>query len=995
VSTRSVIVAAVSLALAIAAGHASGQSPARRITGRIVDSADQQPLPAAQVIVTGTTIGAATSDSGAFALRVPAGTQSLSVRRIGYRAATVRLGDAQTDVTVMLHRDILQLEQQVITGVGTSISSRNAATQDPVIVSQTINAVATPTIENALEGKVPGALISDNSGAPGGGLQVQVRGTTSIYATAAGQPLYVIDGVIMSNAAIPSGLNSISNAANNTSGNGPSPQDQETNRIADINPADIESMQFLEGSAASAIYGDKGAAGVILITTKHGSSGKPQYNLTQRVGAFSLSNTLPVRRFTLAEAQADNINRGGPLTAAQVAENYNACNGFCDFQHQLYGSGAGSWETDISVSGSTSSTQYFVSGLSKYDNGAEINTGYQKQSLRTNVVQHITSTLTAAANLAYSASLARRGVNGNDNLGIAGYDNISYTPSYFNMNKRNPDGSFVRNPYGVANAFDDARRILTPETVNRITAGGNLDFKPITNRVQSLQFILQAGADFANQKDQFYAPADLQVERSPLSAFPGTSTYQSASNQLANYSISIIHAFTGVRGIQATTSVGITHDQNALFLPDIVSQNLVAGLANQQFGVVQTSYYTQQNVVNQGVYGQEQLLLFNERLAVTAGINAEASSNDGGVNRYYPFPKASVSYRFLAPARGIDEIKLRGAYGVSGTVPNYGVKFNADSLRGYLGTLGIRYGLVAGDPNIKPETNTDYETGLDATLFKGKVTVGATVYQKRITDLLLQAQALPSTGFNQQWINGGEITNQGIELQIAATPITAGRFTWLTGENFARNQAVVNNLPVPAFQPGFTAFGYSPFGGYRIQAGASPSAFWGQTIVKGVPTITAMGDANPAFTIGFSNDFSYGPLHLHTFLDMRRGFKVSDLTEQYFDGAHNYNDTAGTNRRTAAEAAGLTPYLYNGDYLKLRELTLRYDLPFGLLDRVGRGVFRNASISLSGRNLATWTRYPGLDPDVSNFSSQLVGRGQDVTPYPPTRSYFLSLDLGL
>ena len=217
----------------------------------------------------------------------------------------------------------------------------------------------------------------------------------------------------------------------------------------------------------------------------------------------------------------------------------------------------------------------------------------------------------------------------------------------------------------------------------------------------------------------------------------------------------------------------------------------------------------------------------------------------------------------------------------------------------------------------------------------------------------------------------------------------------ITGENFARNQAVVNNIPVPAFTPGFTSFGFSPFGGYRIQAGASPSAFWGQTLVNGVPTLTALGDANPAFTMGFTNDFSYDRLHLHTFFDMRRGFKVSDLTEQYFDGSHNLEDTAGTTARTAAESQGLTPYLYNGDYLKLRELTLRYDLPFTFIDRVGRGMFRTASLSVSGRNLIVWTKYPGLDPDVSNFSNQLVGRGQDVTPYPPTRSFFFSIDLGL
>ena len=993
-SLRSVFAAAL---FAAAALPALGQGTTRHVTGRVIDASDQRPVAVAQVLVTGTTIGGQTTDSGTFSLRVPEGAQSLTVRRIGYRLTTVALAAAgDTDVTVAMTRDVFQIDRQVITGVGTTISSRNAATHDPVITASQLNGAPTPTLENALEGKVPGALISENSGAPGGGLQVQVRGTTSIYATAAGQPLYVVDGVIMSNASIPSGLNSVSSAANNTSGNGPSPQDQQTNRIADLNPNDIESMQFLEGSAASAIYGDKGAAGVILITTKKGTAGKPQWDFTQRFGQYSLSNTLPVRRFTLAQAQAFNAGyTTPPLDSAQVAQNYAWCNGFCDFQKSLYGNREMSWESDLSLRGATSTTQYYLSGLTKYDNGAQVNSGYNKQSVRTNVSQHVGNMLTASASLAYTASLARRGVNGNDNLGIAGYDAISYTPSFFDMAKHNADGSYVHNPYGTANAFDDAHAIETPENVSRFTFGTNIEFKAFTTATQSLSIIAQGGADFANQKDQFYAPSNLQVEHSALNAYPGVATIQSATNSLYNYSLSVVHTFTGIHGVQATTSAGYTGDRNELNLPDLVSQNLLPGFGNPQDGTVLSPFFQQSIVINQGFYAQEQILLFGERLALTGGLNAERSSNDGNINHYYPYPKASVSYRIPYLFAGLDELKLRFAYGVSGTVPNYGVRFTGDSIKGYGGTDGLISGLVLGDPNIKPETNTDLETGFDATLLHNNVTFSATVYQKRITNLLLLAQARPSSGADQQWINGGQLTNRGIELQLGATPVSVGPFSWVTNENFARNLAVVDNLPIPGFQPGFTAFGYTPFGGYRIVAGHSPTAFWGQASFNGAaPIIAQLGDANPAFTMGFTNELNLGFVHLHAFLDWRRGFKVSDLTEQYFDGAHNLADTALTARRIAAQGAGLTPYLANADYLKLRELTLRVELPNRLVQSVGHGYVRTASLSLSGRNLVTWTAYPGLDPDVSNFSSQLTGRGQDVTPYPPTRSYFLSIDLG-
>ena len=256
----------------------------------------------------------------------------------------------------------------------------------------------------------------------------------------------------------------MSGAAGNTSGNGPSPQDQQTNRIADINPADIESMQFLEGSAASAIYGSK--------SSRRRDSDHDQAWGVRQAGV----QRHPARRNLRSEQHAARApvqprtgpggqhQPGRPAYAGEIAENYNECGGFCDFQNQLYGQQGPSYETDLSVSGALPSTEYFVSGLTKYDNGAEINTGYQKQSIRTNIVQHIAPTLTASANVAYSASLARRGVNGNDNWASLGRQH-SYTPSYFDMNKQNPDGSYVRNPYGVANAFDDARRILTPENV--------------------------------------------------------------------------------------------------------------------------------------------------------------------------------------------------------------------------------------------------------------------------------------------------------------------------------------------------------------------------------------------------------------------------------------------------------------------------------------------------------------------------------------------------
>jgi len=986
-SIRTALSVALALALATA-GRASGQEPTR-ITGRVTDS-DNKPIVSAQVVVTGTSIGAATNDSGTFALRLPSDARSLTVRRIGFIAKTIPLTPGSTVYNVSLAKDVLQLEKTVITGVATTQSNKNSVTFDPTVSASQLNGAPTPTVENALQGKVPGATIEQNSGAPGGGLQVSIRGVTSIYGNS--QPLYVVDGVVMSNATFESGLNTLTNAAGAT--NQPTDQDQSVNRIADLNPNDIESIQVLTSAAAASVYGSEAAGGVILITTKKGVAGKPQVDASQKFGTFNLEHELDLRHFTLAQAYAQGTGVG--LDSAQVLQSYQDCKGFCDAQKGLYGGGELSYESDVSVRGGGVNTTYFLSGLTKYDNGANLNTGYNKQSARASITQTLFGTITSSASIAYTSSLTRRGINGNDNLGIAGYDVISYTPSWFNLNAKNPDGTYVTNPFGSQdNPFQDAQRARTPEEVNRTTIGGNIDWKAFSGEHYSLHLVLNGGADFANVHDQFYLPPDEGVELGPLvnPALRGVSTYQASYNRKSNYSVSLIHNYTGISWLNATTSIGLFRDKDAAYQNNNTGTSCLPGLQSYVYCAVQTPYYAQFETNNQSYNAQEQLVLF-DRLSLTGGVNAERSSNDGGVNRYYVYPKLAGAYRIPGFIDGIDEIKVRVAYGATGKIPIDGIKYTAVDLSTYSGQIGLNYDGTAGNKDIKPETDRDYEGGLDFILFHSRMSLSATVYDKVVTDLLLQDFVAPSLGYTSQWINGGQLSNHGLEIQLNATPVQSGRFSWLTTESFARNYARMDKLPVAPFEAG-ASFGYFPFGGYQIQQGADPNAIWGYRNVNGAAgPLTQIGNSAPAFTLGFSNDFNFGPVHLHMFWDWREGQSTVDLTQNYFDGNGTLADTAGSARRLGDEAIGVTGYTQRSSFLKLRELTGRFDLPMGLVNSVGHGYLRTASISLSGRNLVTFTHYQGLDPEVSNFGAQNFGRGQDVTPYPPTRSYFVSLDLG-
>src|SRR5712671_7943006 len=286
---------------------ASAFAQTRRVSGRVTVEGSGEGVASASVNVVGTSLGTYTDDQGRFTLNVPDGPVTLRVRRIGYTQKALAVPAGATDANVTLSRDVLQLETQVVTGTATSVSSVNAANAVTVVTGEKLNKVPAQTIDYALQGKVPGAIITQNSGAPGGGVQVQLRGVSTINSSFL--PLYVIDGVIVDNSSIANGLNAITQAAG---GNFGSTQDQRVNRTADINPNDIESIQVLKGPSASSIYGSRGTNGVIIITTKQGQAGQTTLDLTQRFGSAAISNKIAIRCFSSgAEVDAAGFDSTG------------------------------------------------------------------------------------------------------------------------------------------------------------------------------------------------------------------------------------------------------------------------------------------------------------------------------------------------------------------------------------------------------------------------------------------------------------------------------------------------------------------------------------------------------------------------------------------------------------------------------------------------------------------------------------------------------------
>jgi TonB-linked SusC/RagA family outer membrane protein len=977
-------------------------SAQRRITGTVTETGSGAAVPSASIIVVGTTIGTHTGDDGRFALTVPTGPQTLRVRRIGYRQQEIPLGADQTDIRVSLVRDVLQLEAQVITGAVTSVARANAANDVAQVTGDELNRAPTPTLENALQAKIAGATVTTNSGAPGGGAQFRIRGASSILGNS--DPLIVVDGVIVSNQVIEPGTNSVLQAIRNTSE--ASNQDNGTNRLADLNPNDIENIEILKGASAASIYGSRASNGVVIITTKRGTSGAPTFSITQRVGTFELSNKLGERHYTLAEATTLGTTNG--MTAAEVQANYNRCNGYCDFEQELYGNRNLSYETALSSRGGNATVQYFASGLVKRDGGIAPNSGYDKQSALMNVNTNLTSRWTASVKMNVIHSRAQRSLSNNDNVNVTPYFVIGFTPSFFDIRPQN--GLYPVNPFTSSNPLQTLDLIKSPEDVWREISSVRTDYSLLSTERQQLTANITAGIDHFDQTYSLSSPRTLQFE--PNDALPGTLTYLTGTSVFGNGGLSLSHTYHPST-MSFTTSAGFQHEYRSLRVANIITKDVVAGQQNVERGASKEIFDTLAIQVDQAFYAQEEWLGLNEHLLLTGAVRGQRSTVNGSEHTFYLFPKAAASYRLSSLPSRFDEVKFRVAYGAAGNPPLLDSPFTPLTGTVYSGQNGLQVGTRRGNADIKPERQTELEGGVDLTMFSARANLSLTGYRRTITDLLLRVNDAPSKGFIQRDINGGEMRNTGIEIAAGATMIQNQFATLVSHLTFARNVGKIVSLPdligrIACIAPdgkslqtdqskcprGFQTGGFdASFGVGRIEEGASPTQIVANdTLPGGVSVIRKWGDTEPDFSIGFANDITFGGVRLYGLLDWRHGFKVVNLTQLIFDAGGNSKDpTAATARLTALGATA--PYVQSASFLKLRELTLSYALPPRWATRVFGGRSNGASIDLSGRNLVTWTKYQGLDPEVSNFGNQNVARNQDVAPFPPSRSYFLTLNV--
>ena len=973
------------------------------IRGRVSQSTGGQAIPNVQIMVVGTTVGALTNESGEYSLAaVPAGTRIVIARRIGYTEArdTVTVTDGQT-VTADFAMSVTAttLSDVVVTGVAAPTARRAVGNSiESVAGSEVADAPAATSIDQALQGKVTGAIISENSGQPGGGVSVRLRGTNSILGGA--EPLYVVDGVIIDN----SSEALVSLGANANRGGAAL-----SNRLADLDPADVDRIEVLKGAAAAALYGSRANNGVIQIFTKSGRSGRPTFSAstdwaTSKTPAKYNLNMDPLATF------ADVAAGLAPAVGAAV-QRY-------DPQDQIFRTGLSNTQR-LSVAGGNAGTTYYFGGSYEKEEGIVHNNDYERLNLRANITQALSSKVDLSVRSNFIRSQARFITEGEQSNGVL--TSVVFTPTTYNPYINPTTGTYPYNPVLGPNPFVIMNEFEAPEDVTRFVGGLEAQWRPLAN----LRVRYVAGVDDYRRQDRFLQPP-LSISASFTGSVQAPTQFSRQFNNdlLANYEWTIspsIGMSTGA-GLRYTSDNREILTASAQDLPP--DQTLVGG----------ATQFASQSLSELRTFGGylEQRVTINDRLYLTGGLNFDASSAFGNDQRWQMFPRLSASWvmndepgfrgMFGGP---LSSLRLRGAYGeTGGQPPGAYSRFDNYVNTSFAGRPGLVASTTIGNPDLKPERQREFEFGFDLGLIHDRAQFEATYYDKLTTDLVLSVPVAPSTGATQQFQNIGELTNKGLELALNTVNIDRPKFAWRSRLTWAANRNEITKLvgaadtllfgylnavtvgqPVGVFYGGTyarTADGKIAYA--KVTADSLLLPVRGQdTLANGTRVNAAhiIGSPDPDFTASLNNSFDLpGGFQASFLLDGRFGNDVANFTRRIteFFGSdailalESRGDTVAKTfgRNPAGRISIYEEYVENGTFVKLREVSLAKRFTGGWLRQ-----FNTESVVLrvAGRNLHTWTSYRGLDPEVNLFSAQTVARGVDFATIPLPRTFTASLSL--
>lgn len=977
-----------------------------QVTGTVLDETDL-PLPGANIIVKGTTTGTVTDVDGKFSINVNGNNVILVVSYLGYVSQELATG-SQTNFDVHLVPNMDELDEVIVVGYGTQ---RKIETTGAIATIKSGELTQTPVanVAQGLQGRVAGVQVVQNSSAPGGNVSVRVRGTNSIRGSS--EPLYIIDGVQVSNGG---GVNDLS-------------------PLSTINPNDIESVQVLKDASSTAIYGARGANGVVIVTTKRGSSGRTIVSYDGYYGVQHVGKTLDVLNAAqFAELENEVYKR--PVFEDPAAEGVGT-----NWQDLIFRQ-APIQSHQLSVMGGGPKTQFAISANFFDQEGIVINSDFQRYSLRLNLDHQISDRVKIGTSL-----LGSQNNNNSIPTGSTSLDGPAITTSLVGAALGAPPTLKPYDENGDFWPFADQVSGGYREVVNP------LGLAAITNRTASQRILSNLYAEFELAKGLTYRASfnavlqnDLNDYYSPLyiigegdrnsTSGTGRKTNRDLSTLLHesifSYSkmIGEIHSlkFTGVYSTQSdqakVNQINASGFPNDATLNEAlqVAQNVTVSSNRQSERL--DSYMARIN------YGYKDKLFFD----LTA--RADGSSKFGQNNKYGFFPAASGAWRvseenFMNGAEFISDLKVRGSFGItgnSGAISPYqslatvgpGSSYNfGDTYSTGLAPTGI------ANPDLKWERSTQVNIGFDLSILDDRISLVADYYQKRTEDLLYTKIIPISSGYGSIIGNFAELQNKGLELAVSAVLIDR-EFKWdLSGNiSFNRNKVLgldgdvdeefVNSYSVVAVGQPLGVFKTYVFDGiYQTGEDILPGSGsrTGGTKVKDVngdgsisnadQVIT--GNPNPNYVFGISNSMNYKGFDLNFFISGSIGndlYNVSRYTLENPLGNRNvlagladrWSPTNPSQEYVSGFQGGRLPisdrFLEDGSFVRLKNISLGYTFP------KLKG-FQKARVYVSGNNLFTITDYTGFDPEVNSYGGSNTAIGIDNLVYPVAKSFLAGIQL--
>ncbi len=949
---------------------------AQGVSGTVTDGATSMPLAGANVIVKGTSTGTTTDFDGNYSINVNDYPVTLVFSSLGYETLE-RIINSTSTVNITLNESAEALDEVVVTGLGTSIKRTNLANAvSTVSAEELVGNTSQSTVDGALYGKLPGVNIVSSSGAPGGGIALRLRGISSINGN--NQPLFIVDGVYINNVEIPSGLRFASGA---NRGN----EENSANRIADIDPNDIANIEVLKGASAAAIYGTRANAGVVIITTKRGRNGKTNFRFGQDIGTNKIANPLGMRNWTAANVES-TFNAAEAVLFNQAIAN----GGLIDYEDEIYGNTGIISETKISADGGGDKTKFYVGASYRDEEGIIENTGYERLSIKANIDHRLSDTFDFALSSNFVRSESSRSFTGNENEGGLSYGyTLAFTRPWINLF---PDaqGNYPNNPNYTGNPIFVRDQATNEDLNNRFIQGLKVNTKLYTGDNDRVKLVTNMGIDYLSNQTNVYVPETHQGQiASGQNGFIGV-----GKNGFTNFNSQIIgvwnhDALDSELGL--TTQAGVTYLDQVADVVLSTTSDLIPNQTNLNQGNNQSINQNTFSVREFGYFAQIEGN-YKDQVIGTLGYRFDKSTLNGDPNKFYGFPKASVAINLnnfdFWKSEAIDQFKLRAAYGETGSSAGFGSLFTSLNSTSIGGNGGSSINAAKGDPNIEPETSSEFEIGIDTRLFD-KVTFEATYYNRNVKDLILSRGLPSSSGFTTETTNLADLENTGIELSLNIDAFDTADFKWNSGVQFWFNNSEITRLDVPAFaQPG-AGFGLG-LGTYYIQEGKPVTQLAGT--VDGVPT--QVGDAEPDFQMAFNNQFTFLRQFDFSFvLHWKEGgdnINLSTLLTDLGGTTPDLDTQAGMDR--AASGFVATRFVEPADYIRLREVALYYRFPESVMKSLGN-VVNNVKLGISARNLFTITDYTGYDPEVSTNGSSGLSSGIDVTPFPSTRQIFFHLNV--